>query len=62
MLRHLKTLTMLGAVLALGLTAPTADAQVLKGKTITVETALYGVGVPLHPGAKRYYKEAGLVK
>ncbi len=36
MLRHLKTLTMLGAVLALGLTAPTADAQVLKGKTITV--------------------------
>jgi hypothetical protein len=33
-----------------------------KGKTITVETALYGVGVPLHPGAKRYYKEAGLVK
>jgi len=33
-----------------------------KGKTITLETALNGVGVPLHEGAKRFYKEAGLLK
>lgn len=33
-----------------------------KGKTITIETALAGVGVPLHPGAERFYKEAGLLK
>ena len=33
-----------------------------KGKTITPDTALAGVGVPLHPGAERFYKEAGLIK
>nr|WP_306268333.1 TAXI family TRAP transporter solute-binding subunit [Pararhizobium sp. IMCC3301] len=33
-----------------------------KGKAITMETALDGVGVPLHPGAERFYKEAGLLK
>ncbi len=33
-----------------------------KGKTITPETALTGVGVPLHAGAERFYKEAGLIK
>ncbi len=33
-----------------------------KGKTITSETALAGVGVPLHKGAERFYKEAGLLK
>lgn len=36
-----------------------------KGKQITAETALDGVealGVPLHPGAERFYKEAGLMK
>ena len=36
-----------------------------KGKVITAETALDGVagiGVPMHPGAERYYKEAGLLK
>ncbi|MEM9635738.1 MAG: TAXI family TRAP transporter solute-binding subunit, partial [Pseudomonadota bacterium] len=35
-----------------------------KGKQITAETALDGVtnlGVPLHPGAERFYKEAGLL-
>tara|TARA_B100001079_G_scaffold257264_1_gene254452 strand:- start:242 stop:1249 length:1008 start_codon:yes stop_codon:yes gene_type:complete len=32
-----------------------------KGKTITPETALSGVGVPLHPGAEKFYKEAGLL-
>ncbi len=33
-----------------------------KGKTITVDTALNGVGVPLHAGAERFYKEAGVLK
>ncbi|MCG8508158.1 MAG: hypothetical protein MI741_02915 [Rhodospirillales bacterium] len=33
-----------------------------KGKVITKETALDGVGIPLHPGAEKYYKEAGLLK
>tara|TARA_R110002051_G_scaffold63765_2_gene116025 strand:+ start:11188 stop:12192 length:1005 start_codon:yes stop_codon:yes gene_type:complete len=33
-----------------------------KGSTITVETALAGVGVPLHAGAERFYKEVGLLK
>lgn len=33
-----------------------------KGKTITAETALAGVGVPLHAGAERFYREAGLLK
>ncbi|MEL7343273.1 MAG: TAXI family TRAP transporter solute-binding subunit [Pseudomonadota bacterium] len=33
-----------------------------KGKTITPDTALNGVGVPLHDGAMRFYKEAGLIE
>ncbi|MEM1298383.1 MAG: TAXI family TRAP transporter solute-binding subunit [Pseudomonadota bacterium] len=36
-----------------------------KGKLITPDTALAGVealGVPLHPGAEKFYKEAGLLK
>ena len=33
-----------------------------KGKTITTDTALNGVGVPLHAGAERFYREAGLLK
>ncbi|MEQ8653983.1 MAG: TAXI family TRAP transporter solute-binding subunit [Kiloniellales bacterium] len=33
-----------------------------KGKSITLDTALDGVGIPLHPGAERFYKEAGLIK
>ena len=36
-----------------------------KGKQITSDTALDGIealGVPLHPGAERFYKEAGLMK
>jgi TRAP transporter TAXI family solute receptor len=32
-----------------------------KGKSITSDTALDGVGIPLHPGAERFYKEAGLL-
>ncbi len=36
-----------------------------KGKQITAETALDGIaalGVPLHPGAEKFYKEAGMLK
>jgi uncharacterized protein len=33
-----------------------------KGKAITLETALDGVGIPLHPGAEKFYREAGLIK
>jgi TRAP transporter TAXI family solute receptor len=33
-----------------------------KGKNITPATALAGVGVPLHEGAKRFYREAGLIE
>jgi uncharacterized protein len=33
-----------------------------KGKAITRATALAGLGIPLHPGAERFYKEAGLIK
>ncbi|MGE6740445.1 TAXI family TRAP transporter solute-binding subunit [Allorhizobium pseudoryzae] len=38
------------------------DAGHAKGKAITKETALNGVGIPLHPGAEKFYKEAGLLK
>lgn len=39
------------------------DAGHAKGKVIRKETALTGLGgVPLHPGAARFYKEAGLLK
>ncbi|WP_299211393.1 TAXI family TRAP transporter solute-binding subunit [uncultured Tateyamaria sp.] len=33
-----------------------------KGAAITPDTALAGVGVPLHPGAERFYREAGLLE
>lgn len=32
-----------------------------KGRLIQIETALDGLGVPLHPGAARYYEEQGLI-
>jgi uncharacterized protein len=38
------------------------DSGHAKGKDITKETALDGIGIPLHPGAERYYKESGLLK
>lgn len=31
-------------------------------KDVTLEGALDGLGVPLHPGAEKYYKEAGILK
>ena len=33
-----------------------------KGKRVTLETALDGVSVPLHPGAERFYREKGLIQ
>jgi TRAP transporter TAXI family solute receptor len=33
-----------------------------KGKWITKENAVKGAGIPFHPGAERFYKEAGLLK
>lgn len=30
-----------------------------KGQLITLDNALDGIGIPLHPGAERYYKEVG---
>ena len=33
-----------------------------KGKTITTDSALNGVGVPLHAGAERFYNEMGLME
>jgi hypothetical protein len=33
-----------------------------KGKLIRKETALSGAAIPLHPGAERFYREAGLLK
>lgn len=38
------------------------DSGHAKGKSIRKETALLGVGIPLHAGAEKFYKEAGLVK
>jgi len=33
-----------------------------QGKNITLQTALSGVTIPLHPGAEKYYKEIGVKK
>jgi TRAP transporter TAXI family solute receptor len=38
------------------------DAGHAKGRLIQERTALDGVGIPLHPGAARYYREKGMVK
>jgi TRAP transporter TAXI family solute receptor len=38
------------------------DAGHAKGKAIRLETALTGIGIPLHPGAEKFYKEKGLKK
>jgi hypothetical protein len=36
------------------------DSGHVKGKSILLETALQGLAVPLHPGAKRFYNEIGM--
>jgi TRAP transporter TAXI family solute receptor len=37
------------------------DAGHQKGKAITLETALDGIGIPLHPGAEKFYREKGMI-
>ncbi|MCG8520348.1 MAG: TAXI family TRAP transporter solute-binding subunit [Pseudomonadales bacterium] len=34
----------------------------VKGKEISVETALQSVSIPLHPGAERYFREKGIIE
>ena len=38
------------------------DSGHAKGKSIVKATALEGIGIPLHAGAEKFYKEAGLLK
>jgi TRAP transporter TAXI family solute receptor len=38
------------------------DAGHAKGKMITKASATSGAGIPFHPGAEKFYKEAGLLK
>ena len=38
------------------------DAGHAKGKSVTKETALEGIGIPLHPGAEKFYREAGMIQ
>lgn len=38
------------------------DAGHAKGKVITKANATAGAGIPFHPGAEKFYKEAGLLK
>jgi TRAP transporter TAXI family solute receptor len=38
------------------------DSGHAKGKVIRLETALDGIGIPLHPGAEKFYKEKGMAK
>ncbi len=33
-----------------------------KGKLITLQNATTGLGIPLHPGAERFYREAGVIQ
>jgi TRAP transporter TAXI family solute receptor len=38
------------------------DSGHAKGKAIQKATAIAGAGIPIHPGAEKFYKEAGLLK
>jgi len=38
------------------------DSGHAKGREIRLETATKGLGIPLHPGAEKFYKEQGLLK
>jgi TRAP transporter TAXI family solute receptor len=33
-----------------------------KGASVTRQSALDGIGIPLHPGAERFYREAGMIR
>jgi TRAP transporter TAXI family solute receptor len=41
---------------------PTLVAAHKAAANITLDTALNGMPLPLHPGAERYYREVGLIK
>ncbi|RUS58544.1 TAXI family TRAP transporter solute-binding subunit [Pseudorhodobacter sp. E13] len=41
---------------------PTLVAAHKSAENITLDTALTGMPIPLHPGAERYYREVGLIK
>ena len=43
-------------------TQKTLAAGHAKGKFINLDNAVKGAGIPFHPGAERFYKEAGLIK
>ena len=43
-------------------TQKTLQAGHAKGKYITKQNAVQAVGIPFHPGAERFYREAGLLK
>lgn len=38
------------------------DSGHLKGRAIKLDSALHGIGIPLHPGAETFYKEKNLIK
>ena len=38
------------------------DSGHAKGKVIKLESALQGLGIPLHPGAEKLYREKDLIK
>ncbi|MFO1082453.1 MAG: TAXI family TRAP transporter solute-binding subunit [Reyranellaceae bacterium] len=38
------------------------DSGHAKGRSIKLESAVLGLGIPLHPGAEKYYREKGLIK
>lgn len=38
------------------------DSGHLKGKSIKLESAIVGLGIPLHAGAEKFYKENGILK
>jgi TRAP transporter TAXI family solute receptor len=38
------------------------DSGHAKGREIRLDTATTGVGIPLHPGAEKFYKEQGVIK
>ena len=41
---------------------PELAATHAKGKELNLKTAVKGVSIPFHPGAKKYYKEKGVMK
>ena len=38
------------------------DSGHAKGRAINLESALHGLGIPLHAGAEKFYKEKDLIK